>query len=432
MKKMILKTLSLLFVFMLICSVALADTENLTESMLTYEVNEDGKTCTITGIRSISPWYSYFKSVSLNIPEKMGGKYKVTAIGGGAFINDKKIAHVTIPSSVESIGINAFAYCGKLSSVNVSSNSNLKTIGRSAFINTKISKFIIPDNVTEIGASAFEGCDNITLTVSENNKTYAVIDRVLFNKIEKALVWYPDYLEAETYVVPDGIKKIENCAFVHSRVKEIVIPKTVETIDGNEKLKGCFTECSQLKKITIEEGSKLKSSAWIGNCRELSSLESVTIPDGIRIPEGLFKETKWPASALKFSEDNTRYQVIDGALYDVVDNVLLWFSESNADKVCTVKDGTVKIGAYAFCQCDKLEEVQLPETVTEIGDHAFNYCKNLCNVNIPNSVTKIGNNVFYESPKVCVTIDNNKYAEKYCQEKGISIVTTKMPDWLTE
>lgn len=239
-KKMILKTLSLLFVFMLICSAALADTENQTESMLKYEVNEDGKTCTITGIRSISPWYSYYNSVSLSIPEKMGGKYKVTAIKSGAFQNDKKISGVIIPSSVESIGNNAFLNCTNLSYVNISNNSKLKTIGGGAFENTKISKFIIPDNVTEISATAFIDCDNITLTVSENNKTFAVIDRVLFNKIEKALVWYPDYLEAETYVVPDGIKKIESCAFAYSRVKEIVIPKTVEKIEDGEYKKSFF------------------------------------------------------------------------------------------------------------------------------------------------------------------------------------------------
>ena len=47
------------------------------------------------------------------------------------------------------------------------------------------------------------------------------------------------------------------------------------------------------------------------------------------------------------------------------------------------------IGASAFCCCDNLTNITIPNSVTEIGIYAFDRCTGLTNITIPNSVTSI-------------------------------------------
>lgn len=58
------------------------------------------------------------------------------------------------------------------------------------------------------------------------------------------------------------------------------------------------------------------------------------------------------------------------------------------------------IGIYAFYNCTSLEEIVIPETVTEIGNYAFNGCTNLNKVNIPNGVKTIQNYCFASCPNL--------------------------------
>ncbi|MBR0518478.1 leucine-rich repeat domain-containing protein [bacterium] len=54
----------------------------------------------------------------------------------------------------------------------------------------------------------------------------------------------------------------------------------------------------------------------------------------------------------------------------------------------------IKIDSEVFKDCDQLQVVTIPDTVTEIGDSAFENCSSLEKINIPDSVTKIGNRAF--------------------------------------
>ena len=61
----------------------------------------------------------------------------ITAIGDGAFKNQKKIITITLPESITSIGHYAFTGCRSLTSIE------------------------IPNNVTTIGDYAFKGCKRL-------------------------------------------------------------------------------------------------------------------------------------------------------------------------------------------------------------------------------------------------------------------------------
>ena len=104
---------------------------------LTYTVNADGISCTITG-KGECP------HTEISIEEYIDG-YKVTAIGANAFKTCNSITKITIPASVTEIHDFAFAFCDNLTSA------------------------IIPDSVIEIGFGAFSRCTKLANIILPDN-----------------------------------------------------------------------------------------------------------------------------------------------------------------------------------------------------------------------------------------------------------------------
>lgn len=65
-------------------------------------------------------------------------------------------------------------------------------------------------------------------------------------------------------------------------------------------------------------------------------------------------------------------------------------------KKITVPEGVEKICYKAFYKCDSVQEIILPESLTEIEMGAFNRCKSLKDIRIPKNVKTIPANAFWE------------------------------------
>ena len=59
-----------------------------------------------------------------------------------------------------------------------------------------------------------------------------------------------------------------------------------------------------------------------------------------------------------------------------------------------IPDTVTEIGSYAFHNFRKVKKINIPNSVTRIGQDAFYYCINLTSITIPNSVTSIGSSAF--------------------------------------
>lgn len=93
---------------------------------LTFSLNNDNKTVTV---------YSIWECSSAHFPSKInvGNKtYKVTAIGDYA-LEDSEILSITIPSTITSVGKDAFINASKLKTITI--EGDLKTVGKGAFSN---------------------------------------------------------------------------------------------------------------------------------------------------------------------------------------------------------------------------------------------------------------------------------------------------------
>lgn len=77
---------------------------------LEYSVNEDGTTCTVTGIGTCT-------DSEIVIPNKSPDGYSVTSIGYNAFSDCSGLTSVTIGNSVTSIGSSAFGGCSGLTEI---------------------------------------------------------------------------------------------------------------------------------------------------------------------------------------------------------------------------------------------------------------------------------------------------------------------------
>ena len=59
-----------------------------------------------------------------------------------------------------------------------------------------------------------------------------------------------------------------------------------------------------------------------------------------------------------------------------------------------IPDSVTSIGRYAFGNCWSLQSINIPDSVTSIEPAAFHWCKSLQSINIPDSVTSIGDSAF--------------------------------------
>ena len=214
----------------------------------------------------------------------------VTSIGNYSFYRCNKIISVTIPKTIETIGIYAF-YDTSIS--NISLPTSLRIIDRGAFQNCKyIENVEIPEGVTNINMDAFDYCDKLknvtipssvtviadgafkrcksltTINVSENNTAYASIDGNLYNKNITNLIQYAIAKKEKSYVLPNSIRKIEKFAFyVCDNLESVSIPDGFTFIGDYS-----FSDFYSLKNITIPETvTGIGTSAFYG-CTNLVNI----------------------------------------------------------------------------------------------------------------------------------------------------------------
>lgn len=156
----------------------------------------------------------------------------VTTIADGAFYNCQYLQDITVPSSVTSIGVEAF--CSEtIKTVTISENVSGLSIDKEAFLWSSIKSIDIPAGVTNIEESAFRECYSLSsINVDKNNQNYCDIDGVLLTKDLTILIAYPRKAGNTSYAIPDGVERIGNYAFDLgvTRLEVLYVPDTVTSI----------------------------------------------------------------------------------------------------------------------------------------------------------------------------------------------------------
>lgn len=174
----------------------------------------------------------------------------VETIGKNAFWNCNKITTLKIPNSVTEIGQYAFENCSNL--VSVSLPNSITTIDKYVFSDCNSLKNItIPSSVTSINWGAFYGCTslfnfNIPNTVEEIGKyAFANIKNVVYNGLATGSPWaaqaHNGYVESNLVYKDSSKTEICGCS---TEATKVVIPKSVKKIYEN-----AFFRCNDIKDV---------------------------------------------------------------------------------------------------------------------------------------------------------------------------------------
>ncbi len=169
----------------------------------------------------------------------------ITAIGDYAFYENNNIVKITLPSTLERIGICAFAECGFLTDAS------------------------LPKSGCVYDRSAFNGAP-----FADEGEGFVVIDGTLLNY----------YDNANFIKIPEGITAIGNEAFSgRSGLQEVTIPEGVRTIGD-----AAFSYCENLSQVEFPQTLESIGSMAFYDCLRL---RQVVLPDSAtNISEDSFDE----------------------------------------------------------------------------------------------------------------------------------------------
>jgi hypothetical protein len=184
----------------------------------------------------------YYKSVD-------GVLYNKDATTLLRFPEGKNVNGWSMPSTVKTIGQDAFAKVSSLTTFEIPEGVNDVDFGIAPW-SSNLTEIFIPSTTRlwDIRSSTYENTSLKAFRVAASNPYYTAIDGVLYNKDVTTLLRFPAAKSTHSWVIPGTVTEIGSGAFMDSMIQKLTIPKGVTTI-GND----AFSYMYQLEHLIIPD-----------------------------------------------------------------------------------------------------------------------------------------------------------------------------------
>jgi len=306
----------------------------------------DPATLTLNNVNAIGSLAFYgcgFKAVQIPRQLTSVATGKIDGVEYGPFAGGK-LETVSFGTLINTIPDNLCMNTTSLQKIELQSvKASLRTIGKNAFKGcTSVEEVTIPKGILTVSNSAFEGCSGLTdVTIAAktiNAKAFAECTNLKAVKME------------------EGVTTIQGMAFANTQISAVTIPSTLTT-------------AGTTKEGTIEKGpfARTMIATVHGQTEDSTEVQegATILPETQKIPDNLFLGC---TSIIDVQIPETVTEIGQKAFKDAssVENVTFAVNMETGK----VK-GVEKIGISAFDGCSSLQELVLPETVTEVLQGAF-------------------------------------------------------------
>lgn len=271
---------------------------------------------------------------------------------------------IVLPNSVIHIGDNAFANHNKCTAINIP--TSLQMIGKEAFAYvTCIKDLVLPESVVSIGQAAFFGCSNMTsVTIPSSLKT---ISTQAFSSSGLTEVF-----------IPSSVQKIETSAFQScTNLKGVTIGNntTVATMEVDQS---AFQKCTSLKDVVVGSEVKVLGISAFESCNNLTN---VTLG-------GNMSNATMEIGYEAFANCNSLRNLTWGSEVSIIGGMA--FASCTSLQSLTLPGTVSSIGEYAFGSCSSLNSLVIGDDDTSHGtflhNFAFEGCSSLQSTTLNKSV----------------------------------------------
>ena len=330
------------------------------------EIRDQIDSIPVKAIGSVFVGHKEIKEISMgNSIWKSSGSFKgctglksiklsseITKISAQAFKGCSSLTSISVPDKCTNIGENAFNGCTSLQTIQFKKSPGKLKIGKNAFRNTKkLKTIILPGNAKTAKqiVSALKDPKSVTLYVDKKRvkqlkKTLPCKVRAIrktakgnmtSDKIQddQGLVYQ---LDKKGYYITGFEQKYDGQGNPLHTV--ITIPQEISgTSVVGVKSKDVFQYCNSITSVTVSDGIELPEAAFLG----CTNLKKVT-----------FTSVKLPTYYVHAIKNNL-------------------FRDCNKLEEVTLSEKIYSIGSYAFMNCTALKKMILPKGLCYIKEGAF-------------------------------------------------------------
>ena len=294
-----------------------------------------------------------------NIEELDLSNSKLTSIPEGAFAYCKNLKTIKLPSTITSIGDEAFYNCQSLTNIEGLDKCNLKSIGSAAFSNCKALKNLdfSQSTFTNVPSKAFNGCSALAKITLPNTLTtiggyafyacYGIPQLDLSNTALTTLENYALYQMRETtkFSLPDSISSIGTHAFSVSTSNGAVPTILPASLKDKVNYKDAATSPWLNRKVMFTD-ENVKTIHFYGNGATIGDTEPMFVSEGskVTLPSCGFSKTNYIFKGWNTKADGTGESYKPNATLTTIPSKLYAQWAKTSYKVNLVyTGGTIKI-----------------------------------------------------------------------------------------